>query len=81
MFGLATVGYHYGNLKNMKMSDAIEKMRINKSTGYITLFDFDMCYVAHRRFTSVKQRKEIMEAWGRVYKLDDKSYYILISHD
>jgi len=81
MFGLATGGYHYGNLKNMKMNDAIEKMRINKSTGYITLFDFDMCYVAHRRFTSVKQRKEIMESWERVYKLDDKSYYILISHD
>ena len=74
-------GYHFGNLKNMKMNDKIEKMRINKSTGFITLFDFDMSYVAHRRFTSVKQRKQIMESWGRFYKLDDKSYYILISHD
>jgi hypothetical protein len=63
------------------MNDEIEKIRINKSNGYVTLFDFDMGYVAHRRFTSVKQRKEIMESWGRVYKLDDKSYYILISHD
>jgi len=81
MFGLATGGYHYGNLKNMKMSDEIEKMRINKSTGFITLFDYDMNYVTYRRFTSVKQRKEIIELWGRVYKLDDKSYYMLISHD
>jgi len=81
MFGLAMGGYHYGNLKNMKMNDEIEKIRINKSTGFITLFDFDMTYITYRRFTSVKQRKEIMEFWGRVYKLDDKSYYILISHD
>lgn len=63
------------------MNDEIEKMRINKSTGYITLLDFEMNYIAYRRFTSVKQRKEIMESWGRVYKLDDKSYYLLISHD
>jgi len=74
-------GYHYGNLKNMKMSDEIEKMRINKSTGFITLFDYDMNYVTYRRFLSVKQRKEIIELWGRVYKLDDKSYYMVISHD
>jgi hypothetical protein len=74
-------GYLFGNLKNMKMNDEIEKMRINKSTGYITLLDFEMNYIAYRRFTSVKQRKEIMESWGRVYKLDDKSYYVLISHD
>jgi hypothetical protein len=81
MFGLAMDGYHYGNLKNMKMSDEIEKMRINKSTGFITLFDYDMNYVTYRRFLSVKQRKEIIELWGRVYKLDDKSYYMVISHD
>ena len=74
-------GYLFGNLKNMKMNDEIEKMRINKSTGYITLLDFEMSYIAYRRFTSVKQRKEIMESWGRVYKLDDKSYYMIISHD
>jgi hypothetical protein len=65
----------------MKMSDEIEKMRINKSTGFITLFDYDMNYVTYRRFLSVKQRKEIIELWGRVYKLDDKSYYMVISHD
>jgi hypothetical protein len=74
-------GYHFGNLKNMKMNDDIEKMRINKSTGFITLLDFDMSYVAYRRFTSIKQRKEIIELWGKVYKLDDKSYYFIISHD
>ena len=74
-------GYLFGNLKNMKMNDEIEKMRINKSTGYITLLDFEMSYIAYRRFTSVKQRKEIMESWGKVYKLDDKSYYMIISHD
>jgi hypothetical protein len=65
----------------MKMNDEIEKMRINKSTGFITLFDYDMNYVTYRRFLSVKQRKEIIELWGRVYKLDDKSYYMVISHD
>ena len=74
-------GYLFGNLKNMKMNEDIEKMRINKSTGFITLLDFEMSYIAYRRFTSVKQRKEIMELWGRVYKLDDKSYYMIISHD
>jgi hypothetical protein len=63
------------------MNDDIEKMRINKSTGFITLLDFDMSYVAYRRFTSIKQRKEIIELWGKVYKLDDKSYYFIISHD
>ena len=45
-------GYHFGNLKNMKMNDEIEKIRINKSTGFITLFDFDMNYICYRRFTS-----------------------------
>jgi hypothetical protein len=61
------------------MNDDIEKMRINKSHGYVTLFDFDLNQVAHRRFTSIKQRKDIIAFWNRTYKLDEKSYYIVIS--
>jgi hypothetical protein len=63
----------------MKMSDDIEKMKINKSHGYVALLDFDMNQVAHRRFTSTKQRKDIIEFWNRTYRLDEKSYYIIIS--
>ena len=73
------VGYHYGNLKNMKMNDEIEKMRINKSHGYVTLLDFDMNQVAYKKFSSIKQRKEIIEFWNRTYRLEEKSYYIVIS--
>jgi hypothetical protein len=61
------------------INDDIEKMRINKSHGYVALLDFNMNQVAHRRFTSTKQRKDIMEFWNRTYKLDEKSYYIVIS--
>ena len=73
------VGYLCGNLKNMKMNDAIEKMRINKSNGYISLLDFDMNQVACRKFSSIKDRKEIIAFWNRSYRLEDKSYYIIIS--
>jgi len=79
MFGLALAGYHCGNLKNMKMNDEIDKMRINKSNGYIALLDFDMNQVACRKFSSIKDRKEIIAFWNRSYRLEDKSYYIIIS--
>ena len=61
------------------MNDDIEKMRINRSHGSLTLLDFDMNQVAYRKFSSIKQRKEIMEFWNRTYRLDEKSYYIIIS--
>ena len=63
----------------MKMNDDIEKMRINRSHGCVTLLDFDMNQVAYRKFSSIRQRKEIIEFWNRTYKLDEKSYYIVIS--
>ena len=65
--------------KNMKMNDEIEKMRINKSNGYVALLDFDMNQVAFRKFSSIKDRKEIISFWNRTYRLEDKSYYIIIS--
>jgi hypothetical protein len=61
------------------MNDDIEKMRINKSNGYIALLDFDMSQVACRKFSSIKDRKEIIAFWNRTYRLEDKSYYIIIS--
>jgi hypothetical protein len=79
MFGLALAGYHYGNLKNMKMNDDIEKMRINKSRGYVYLLDFDMSQVAAKKFNSIKMRKDIIEFWRKTYRLDEKSYYLIIS--
>lgn len=61
------------------MNDEIEKMRINKSRGYVYLLDFDMTQVAAKKFGSVKMRKDIMEFWRKTYKLDERSYYIIIS--
>jgi hypothetical protein len=61
------------------MNDNLEKIRINRSHGSVTLLDFDLNQVAYRKFSSIKQRKEIMEFWNRTYKLDEKSYYIVIS--
>ena len=61
------------------MNDDIEKMRINKSKGIITLLDFDMNQVAYRKFQSIKERKQIMDFWYRTYKLEEKSYYIVVS--
>jgi hypothetical protein len=79
MFGLALAGYHYGNLKNMKMNDEIEKIRINKSKGYIYLLDFDMNQVAAKKFMSIKMRKDIIDFWKRTYRLEEKSYCLIIS--
>lgn len=61
------------------MNDDIEKMRINKSKGIITLLDFDMNQVAYRKFQSIKERKQIMDFWYRTYRLEEKSYYIVVS--
>ena len=72
-------GYHCGNLKNMKMNDDIEKMRINKSKGYVYLLDFDMTQVAAKKFMSIKMRKDIIEFWRKTYRLEEKSYYLIIS--
>ena len=61
------------------MNDDIEKMRINKSKGIITLLDFDMNQVAYRKFQSIKERKQIMDFCYRTYRLEEKSYYIVVS--
>ena len=61
------------------MNDDIEKMRINKSKGIITLLDFDMNQVAYRKFQSIKERKQIMDFWYRTYRLEEKRYYIVVS--
>jgi len=63
----------------MKMSDDIEKMRINKCKGYVYLLDFDMTQVAAKKFNSKKMRKDIIEFWNKTYRLDEKSYYLIIS--
>lgn len=61
------------------MSDDIEKMRINKSRGYVYLLDFDMNQVAAKKFNSIKMRKDIIEFWKKTYRLEEKSYYLVIS--
>jgi len=62
------------------MNDDIEKIKINKSKGTITLLDADMNQVAFRMFKSISERKEIMTFWNRSYKLDEKKYCIEIRH-
>ena len=53
--------------------------RISKCKGYVSLLDFNMNQVASRKFNSIKMRKEIIEFWKRTYKLEEKSYCIIIS--
>ncbi len=72
-------GYLYGNLKNMKMSDEIEKIRINKSRGYVYLLDSNNNQIAAKKFNSIKMRKDIIEYWKRTYRLEEKSYCLIIS--
>jgi len=79
MFGLGVDGCHCGNLKNTKMNDDIEKIRINKSKGYVYLLDFDMTQVAAKKFNSIKMRKDIIDFWKRTYRLEEKSYFLVIS--
>jgi hypothetical protein len=61
------------------MNDEIEKIRINKSKGYIYLLDFDMNQVAAKKFMSIKMRKDIIDFWKRTYRLEEKSYCLIIS--
>jgi hypothetical protein len=81
MFGLVLAGYHYGNLTKVKMSDDIEKIRINVSKGTVSLLDSSMTQVAARKFDSVKERKKIMDFWHKTYHLEGKKYCIIISHN
>lgn len=52
--------------------------RVNKCKGYVTLLDIDKIPVATRKFQSIKQRKDIITFWSKTYRLEEKSYYILI---
>lgn len=75
-------GFHCGNLKNTKMKmndDEIEKLRINKSKGWVYLLDFNMNQIAAKKFMSINMRKDIIEFWKRTYRLEEKSYYLIIS--
>ena len=53
--------------------------RIVKCEGYVYLLDFEQNQVAARKFRSIKMRKEIIEFWKRTYRLEEKSYYIIIA--
>ena len=63
----------------MKMNDEIEKLRINKSKGWVYLLDFNMNQIAAKKFMSINMRKDIIEFWKRTYRLEEKSYYLIIS--
>ena len=71
-------GLLYGNLIKIIKIYKVED-RINKSKGYVALLDFDKNQIASRKFNSIKMRREIIEFWKRTYRLEEKSYYILIS--
>jgi len=71
-------GFLYGNLIKIIKIYKVED-RINKSKGYVALLDFDKNQIASRKFNSIKMRREIIEFWRRTYRLEEKSYYILIS--
>jgi hypothetical protein len=74
MFGLEMDGYHYGNLNNLKMSE-------NKKHCYGTIYlhDFNMNQVCYRIYGRKKKRQEILDYWTKLYKLENKDYYIVIS--
>lgn len=78
MYGLVLDGYQCGNLKNTKVSYNNEN-RIVKCKGYVYLLDSEKTQVASRKFNSIKMRREIIEFWKRTYRLEEKSYYIIIS--
>ena len=71
-------GFLYGNLIKIIKIYKVED-RINKSKGYVALLDFDKNQIASRKFNSIKMRREIIEFWKITYRLEEKSYYILIS--
>lgn len=64
----------------MKMSDDIEKMKIIIAKGRISLHDENMELITDKSFNSVKNRKDIIEFWKRSYRLEEKTYYIVIKH-
>ena len=74
MFGLGMVGFHFGNLNNLKMSE-----NKNHIYGTIYLHDFNMNQVCYRLYASKKKRQEILDYWKKLYKLENKDYYIVIS--
>ena len=51
----------------------------NQICGIIFLHDLDMNQVCYRLYASKKKRQEILEYWHRIYKLENKDYYIVIS--
>lgn len=53
--------------------------RINKCKGYVSLLDFEERLIACKKFNTKKMRKEIISFWNKTYRLEDKSYYIIIS--
>ena len=61
------------------MNDEIEKIKINRSKGYVYLLDYNMNQVAAKKFMSIKMRKDIIEFWRRTYRLDEKNYCLIIS--
>lgn len=55
----------------------IEKM--NFKTGIISLHDANMNQVTYRVYDRKKHRQDIIKYWERIYKLNNKKYFILIS--
>ena len=53
--------------------------RVVRCKGYVYLLDSEKTQVASRKFNSIKMRREIIEFWKRTYRLEEKSYYIIIS--
>jgi hypothetical protein len=51
----------------------------NQKCGIVSLHDSEMNQVAYRLYDRKAHRQEIIKYWERLYKLNNKTYYILIS--
>lgn len=59
----------------------MSKRAVIRYKGIITLRDEKGNICAYRRFFSIKQRKEILQQFHKLYRLDNKKYMIDILLD
>lgn len=57
------------------MSEKIKPIRIE---GYIKLYDQYFNIVTSRTYKSKTDRKRIIEHWKKLYRLEEKKYYLVI---
>lgn len=60
------------------MKNDRETTRIRRE-GYIYLLDYDLNHIDCRKYNTPNGRTKIIDNWKKLYRLEDKKYYILIS--